>query len=224
MRNKPRWYSFLLVGLVLLLVSSCLIAGGCGHKTEVEEPKSGPLESPFSEIIPSAEDLFLSLFISPYRGDEYTLYYPDGRRLYSRGFGNESAWYSSLSDAPKPEAPSVMLSMGIYEYQDEEQATKRIQEEKTRRWYDESDTEFYAKLFGFPLEDIAGSVHFWKEPAVEEIQGKEEIFFRVGQYVGDYHIWVHDPPKLEDGYFMPPELHDLLESAVRKTIPKLRSL
>jgi hypothetical protein len=220
-RNKPKCYSILLIaGAVLLLVSSCLIDGGCWHNKEVEEPELGPLESPFSEIIPSAEDLF----ISPYYSSEETIYYSDGLIGYSRMFGNESASYSSLSDVPKPESPPVILSMLVYEYQDEGQAMKRIQEEKTRKWYDESDTEFYAKLFELPPEDITGHVVFWEEPTIEEIQGEEVIFFRIGQYVGNYQVHVHDPPELSDGYFMPPELHDLLESAVSKTISKLRSL
>ena len=78
MKNKPKWYSLLLIGLTLLLASSCMIAGGCGHKTEVEQPKLGPLESPFSEIIPTAEDLLIELFNLSYPYSERTIYYPDG--------------------------------------------------------------------------------------------------------------------------------------------------
>jgi len=222
---KTKSHSSLVVGLVLLLASLVVLTSGCGQKIEAEEPKLGPLESPFSEIIPSAEDLYLSLFISPYRSSEETIYYPDGLIGYSRMFGNESAWYSSFSDAPKPESPSVLLSMLIYEYQNEEQAKNRILEEKERKWHDESESEFYAKQLGLPLEDIAGRVIFWKEPAVEEVQGSEEIYFIVGRYVGNYELWVDNPPELEDGYFMPPTLSDLLwETAVQITIPRLRSL
>jgi hypothetical protein len=225
MKTKPKWHSILIRGLVLLLVSSCVVAGGCGYKTEVEEPELGPLESPFSAIIPSAEDLFIDLFFSPYHCYEETIYYPDGSIGYSRTFANEASSYTPLSDASKPESSSVLLSMLIYEYQNEEEATKRINEEKDSSLYKKSgDTEYYANLFGFSPEEIAGYVSFWKEPAVEEVQGEEVIFFRVGRYVGNYRITMDDPPELEDGYFMPPELHDLLEFAVNKTIPKLRSI
>lgn len=143
-------------------------------------------------------------------------------------FGNEAASYTPLSGEPKPGSPSALLSMGIYEYQNEEQAKKRILEEKQvhrrSRFYDESESEFYAKLFNLPLEDIAGRVIFWEEPYEEEVQGREEIYFRVGRYVGHYTLVVSDPPKLEDGYFMPPTLSDLLwDTAVQITIPRLRS-
>ncbi len=217
----------LIIGLLLvfLLASSVVLTSGCGQKTEVESPEVGPLESPFSEIIPTAEDLFIDLFNLSYSRSEETIYYPDGSIGYFRMFGNEAAGYTTLSGEPKPESPSVLLSMGIYEYQNEEQAKKRILEEKERRWYDESESEFYAKQFGLPLEDIAGRVIFWKEPYEEEVQGEERILFRVGRYVGDYILWGEAPPELEDGYFMPPTLSDLLwETAVQITIPRLRSL
>jgi len=213
------------VGLALLLASSVALWSGCGQKTEVESPEVGPLESPFSEIIPTAEDLFIDLFNLSYHRSEETIYYPDGSIGYFRMFGNEAASYTPLSGEPKPGSPSALLSMGIYEYQNEEQAKKRIFEEKERRWYDESESEFYAKLFKLPLEDSVGRVNFWREPAVEEVQGREGIYFRVGRYVGYYALWVDDPPKLEDRYFMPPTLSDLLwETAVQITIPRLRSL
>jgi hypothetical protein len=221
---KIKWRPLILTGLVVLLASFCVLAGGCGRKTQTEEPKFGPLYSPFSEIIPSAEDLSLSLFISPYRYAEDTMYRPDGVVIYSRTFGNESAWWSSLSDTPKPENPPVLLSMFIYKYQDEERAKNRIQEEKNGKLYDESDTEYYAKLFSFPLEDIAGHVIFWNEPAVKEVRGEEEVYFRIGQYVGCYSIHVDDPPELSDGYFIPIELHSLLEVAVKTTITRLRPI
>ncbi len=222
MKVKIYRHSILLVALFILLVSSCVIVGGCEYNTEVAEPKFGPLESPFNEIIPSAEDI---VFIPYYSSNENTLYSPDGLITYLRIYGNESASYIPLSGDKKPESPAVVLSMCIYEYQDDEQATKRIQEEKTRKWYDKSDSEFYTKYLGFPPDDIVGSVHFWKEPGDKEVQGEEVIIFRVGRYVGDYKIHMNDPPKLDDGYFMPPYMHDYLEFAVMKTnIPKIRSL
>ena len=225
MRGKIGRHPILLLGLVFLLASLVMLTSGCGQKTEVESPEVGPLESPFSEIIPTAEDLFIDLFNLSYSYSERTIYYPDGSVGYSRMFGNEAARYTPLSGEPKPEIPSVLLSMLIVEYQNEEQAKKRILEEKERRWYDESESEFYAKLYNLPLEDIVGRVNFWREPAVEEVQGREGIYFRVGRYVGYYALWVDDPPKLEDGYFMPPTLSDLLwETAVQITIPRLRSL
>jgi len=114
--------------------------------------------------------------------------------------------------------------MFIYTYQDEELAKKRIQEEKRGKLYNDSDTEYYAKLFSFSPEDIAGYVTFWKEPAVEQVQGEEKVSFRVGQYVGCYSVHLDDPPELSDGYFIPIELHSLLEVAVKTTIPRLRAI
>jgi len=115
--------------------------------------------------------------------------------------------------------------MDVYVYQNEGQAIERIHKEKGTSLYKKvGDTEYYAQILGFPPEDIAGYVSFWKEPAIQEVQGEEVIFFRVGQYVGWYSVHMDAPPKLEDGYFMPPELHDLLESAVKQTVPKLRSI
>ena len=74
------------------------------------------------------------------------------------------------------------------------------------------------------MEDIAGHVIFWKEPTVKEVQGEEKISFRVGRYVVDYSVHMDDPPELKDGYFMPPDLSDVLRNAVKTTIPKLRSI
>ena len=51
----------------------------------------------------------------------------------------------------------------------------------------------------------------------------ETISFRVGRYVGDYAVWVDDPPEIDDGFFMPLDVHDLLEIYVINTdISKLR--
>jgi hypothetical protein len=297
---KIKWHPLILTGLIVILASSCVLAGGCGRKTQTEEPKFGPLEPPFSEIIPSAEDLSLPLFTwtqveaipgeitmeqaldmqkqgkltwvmlpkslqqgllvlqpelaelykvaqvdsamsdtarwkhwsgaaqdfynSRYQYFEYTIYYTDSIIGYSRQFANESACRSLLPNTTKPESPSVVLSMLIYKYQDEEQAKKRIQRERRGRLYDESVTKLYTMLFGFPPEDIAGQVTFWKEPTYEQVQGEEKAFFRVGQYVGDYSFHVYDLPKDSDGYFMPSELHDLLAVAVTTTIPRLRAI
>ncbi len=119
----------------------------------------------------------------------------------------------------------MVLSLVIREYQDEEQSQKDIQEERKRKQYDKNLSEFYAKLTGLPSADVASHVIFWKETSYEQIQGEEEILFRVGRYVGDYSVHIDDPPELEDGFFIPPNLHDLLELALIKTdINKLRSL
>ncbi|MBA7616381.1 hypothetical protein ES703_23677 [subsurface metagenome] len=204
-----------------ILITLLLFFTGCqSSKTEpqvttpVGEPERRPLESPFDEIIPSAEDLF----ITPYHSSEETIYYPDGSVGHLRMFANESA-----STLDNKETPAAIFSMLIYDYLSDEQAMKRIQKEKDRRSYDDSDTGFYAKLVNFAPENIAGYVIFWKEPAVTEVQGEEVIFFRVGNYVGNYKVWLEDPPELKDGYFMPPDLHDSLIYAVQLTISRLRS-
>ena len=212
MRNKHKLYSILVIGLALLLVGLGMITEGCGHRREIEEPKLGPLEAPFSEIIPDCEDLYCQLYGFKTKAYEDTIYRPDGVIIHSRTFES--------SDVD----PDALLAMTIYDYPDEEAAKKYIHERKEVKWYDETDTEYYAMRFNFPPEDIAGYTIFWKEPIDEEYQGEEVIMFRVGHYVGHYEVWLNAPPKLEDGYFLPPELHDLLEMAVKKTIPKLRSI
>jgi hypothetical protein len=198
------------------LTSSCLIAAACGHKAEVEEPEIGPLESPFSEIIPSAEELLLLGTIVT----EGTTYYPDGSIAYGRTFANEAA---NRVDKVEGQVP-LLFNMLIYDYRDEEQARQHIQKESEKPLFDEYWTARYAELFGLPMEDIAVHIVFFNEPAVEWVQGEETIFFRVGRYVGAYSVHVDDPPELADGFFMPPELIDRLEVAVNETIPKLRSL
>lgn len=209
------------MGLLIALVSSCVVVEACWPKKEIAQPKLGSLESPFDEIIPPAEDLFFE----PYSRNEETIYHPGGLITYSRIYGNESASYNPLSGAEKPESPAVILALAIRAYQDEEQAKKCIREESKRKWYDKSLSESYARLLRLPSVDVAGHVIFWKEPSEEEVQGEEKILFRVGRYVGDYAVHTDNPPELKDGFFMPPDLHDLLEFAVMKTdIPKLRSL
>jgi hypothetical protein len=120
------------VGLLIVLVGSCVVVEACWPKEEIAQPKLGPLESPFDEIIPSAEDLFSE----PYSRSEETIYHPDGLITYSRIYGNESASYDTLSEAEKPESPAVILALAIRAYQDEEQAKKYIREEsKKKRYY-----------------------------------------------------------------------------------------
>jgi len=204
----------ILIVLNLLLVSLIILVTGCSKNTiETNQPKYGPLEPPFSEIIPSAGNLTLL----PYSVTEETIYHPDGLLTYIRLYGNEAASYTNLAGSDKPNYPAIVVSLAIRQYQDEEQAKKRIQEEIKRESYDKSLSESYAKLLALPLEDVACSVIFWKDPAVEEVQGEEEVCFRVGQYLGDYSVLMVPPPKLEDGYFMPPDWHDVLEFAAMMT-------
>lgn len=215
MGNKPRWCSISLLLLGLLLVSSCVIAGGYGNKTE-EETKLGPLEPPFTEIIPSAKELLFTGAVVT----EKTIYYTDGSIAYSRTFANEAA-----SQVDKTEGQvSLLFNMLIYDYSFEEEAGKRIQKERKKPLFDEYWTTHYAELFGLPIEDVVVHVVFFKEPDVEWVQGEETIFFRIGRYVGAYEVHVGDPPELTDGFIMPPELANRLEAAVNKTISKLRSL
>ncbi len=188
--------------------------------TPADEPERRPLESPFDKIIPSAEDLF----ITPYRSSQETIYYPDSSVGHIRTFANESACYSSLSDADKPESPSLVFSMIVYEYQDIEQASKRILKEKERKQYNDNDNELYATRVGLAPDNVAGYIIFWKEPSVEEIQGRETIFIRINDYVVNCEVWIDDPPELDDGYIIPPDLHDRLIFAVQIIKRNLESL
>jgi len=224
MRNKPKWYSILLLGLVLLLASSVALTNGCSPKAdEVEWTEVTTLESPFREIIPTGEDLRCLLYrLEPYRSDNETIYFSDGSITYYRFIGSQDCFRVRTDESKDYQA--LFLSMHIRDYQTEEQAIAHIQEEKEKSWYDESDTEYYAEVIGFPPEDIAGYEIFWTEPDIDEIQGKEEILFRVGRFVGEYSFQMNDPPELEDGYFIPLELHYLLQTAVKTTIPRLCSI
>jgi hypothetical protein len=211
----------LYVGLLIVLVCSCVVVEACWHEKEVTKPELGPLESPFNEIIPSAE----ALLLEPFSHNEETIYHPDGLITYSRVYENESASYTPLSGAEKSKSPAMVLSLVIRAYQNEEKAQKYIREESKRKWYDKSLSESYARLLELPSEDVVGHMIFWKEPGDDDVQGEEEILFRVGRYVGNYAVHIDNPPELEDGFFMPPDLHDLLEFALMKTdITKLRLL
>lgn len=219
-----RLLATLLVGLVLL-IAPVVLAGGCGHKTqktEIEPLHEKALESPFVEIIPTGQNLYIDSLLGAYRTSERTIYFSDGSILHSRIIGNEGSF--DVPDKSKA-LRSIVLAMRVYVYQNEGQAIERIHKEKESRFYKKvGDTEYYAKMLGLHPEEIAGYVCFWKEPHVQQVQGREVIFFRVGQYVGRYSVYMDDPPKLKDGYFMPPGLHDLLKSAVMQTTPQLRSL
>ena len=223
MRNKPKWYSILLLGLVFLLASSVVFTNGCSPNTdEVEWTERTTLEPPFSEIIPTGEDLRCLLYqLEPYRSDNETIYFSDGSITYSRFIGNEDCFHARTDEGNDYEA--LYLNMAIHDYQTEEQAIAHIQEEKEGSWYTKNDTEYYAIIIGLPPQDIAGYEIFWTEPGTDEVQGSEEIFFRVGRYVGDYQLHMTPPPELEDGYFIPLDLHYLLQTAVKTTIPRLRS-
>ena len=203
---------------VLALVGLSVIAGGCESEPEVEAPEIGPLEPPFSEIIPEDLGLF------SYSGHEKTYYYSNGEVEYTRTWGNRAAFSSQFSADEKPESPVVAFSLSIHAYLDEEQANSHIQKEKQKNSAEGTMTESYARPLGLPSEDVAWSVTFWKDPYVQEVQGKETILFRVGRYVGDYTVWVDDPPEIEDGFFMPLDVHDLLRVYVMNTdISKLRA-
>jgi len=221
MGHKPKLYLILLAGLVLLLASSVALAGGCSPNTDkVEWTETTTLEPPFNEIIPGGEDLCCLLYhLEPYTSRNETIYFSDGSITYSRMFANEAA-HQIPGEA---EGPSIMLSMLIYEYPNEEQAIERIHDERMSDLCNRSDIEYYAKRFQFPLEDIVGYGGTWKEPYRDEVQGEEVIFFRVGRYVGNYRLHMTDPPKIEDGYFLPLDLDYLLETAIKTTIPRLRS-
>lgn len=164
--NRNIFYLFLLLGSALLLVSSCVITLGCEHKTEIEAPESGPLVTPFSEIIPSAEDIFFST----YRCHEETIYYPDGLVGYMRIFANESACgVDKIEDLPPP----VVVDLFIYDYQNEEKATERILKEKKWKWYNDEDNEYFAALIELPPEDVACSIHFWTDPLRRKFKEKK---------------------------------------------------
>jgi hypothetical protein len=96
-------------GLLVALLSLCVVVGACWHEEEAVQPKLGPLESPFNEIIPSAE----ALLFEPFSRNEETIYHPDGVTTYSRIYGNESVSYSPLSGVEKPESPAMILSLAL---------------------------------------------------------------------------------------------------------------
>ena len=84
------------------------------------------------------------------------------------------------------------------------------------------NSEHLARRLGLPREDVARNVAFWKEPDVTV--GRETIVFRVGKYIGDYAVHMDNPPELEDGFFLPPDLSDLLAIYASGTdISRLRS-
>ena len=101
------WRKIIYTGLLLASVSSCVFVGGCEQEKEIVQPKRGPLQPPFSEVIPSAEDIFFE----PYSHTEETICHPDGTITYLRIYGNESASWHSLSGDEKPESPAVVLDL-----------------------------------------------------------------------------------------------------------------
>ena len=221
MRNKPKWYSILLLGLVFLLASSVVFTNGCSPNTdEVEWTEKTTLQPPFSEIIPTGEDLRCLLYrLEPYRSDNETIYFSDGSITYSRFIGNEDCFHARTDESEDYQA--LYLNMAIHDYQTEEQAIAHIQQEKS--WYTEDDAQYYSMVIGLPLDDFAGYQMFWTEPGSDEVKGREGILFRVGHFVGDYRVEMNDPPELKDGYFIPLDLHYLLQTAVRITTPRLCS-
>lgn len=203
------------------MASSLVLAAGCARGVDAQAFETGPLEAALVEILPTAEDLYIDLLFGACGTEEETTYFSDGLTLHSRFIGNEDSF--AVPDESKV-LKSVFLSMALYVYEDEARAIERIHEEKESRLYEKvGDTEYYAEMLGFPSEEVAGYDVFWEEPRVPRVQGEEVVFFRVGRYVGRYRVHVDDPPSLEDGHFIPPDLHELLKSAILQTIPKLRA-
>ena len=194
----------------VLLFSAILSTSGCNITETEGEPIVKPLESPYGEVIPTCEDLHCQLFYLKPEPYEHTIYRPDGAIVHSRMYESNDQ--------------QVLLSMSICEYPDEELAVQCIHDERIGPFCDKADIENYARRFQFPLEDIAGHVIFWKEPSDDGAKGREKILFRMGHHVGDYEVWLDSPPQLEDGYYIPLPFHDLLETAVDVTIPRLSSI
>jgi hypothetical protein len=204
-----RFFKVLLIIIIFTAVNTC-----CENDKKVELTFSGPLDPPFDEILPNADKLYIDLFFGEYRISEGTHHYSDGSRLHERFIGNEDSF--TVPDENIELAP-VSLVMSICVYPNEGQASKAIQEEKRSKWWNENRNEYYAKWIELPAEDIVGYTHFWKEPGDNPIQGNEEVYFRVGQFVGHYSVSLDNPPFIMDGYIMPRNLSDLLEAAIRKT-------
>ena len=93
------------------------LGAACEQSAEqVEPPVSGPLEPPFSEIIPESLGLY-----SSYVGEETTSY-SSGLVTHSRYWGNRAAFPYRFPEDKKPQGSAVTFILAIREYQDEELA------------------------------------------------------------------------------------------------------
>jgi hypothetical protein len=207
-------YLPILLAVLTLITVTAAINASCEKESKVESTYSGPLEPPFNEILPTAKNLNIDLFLGGYRTSEYAQYCSDGSKLHWRFIGNEDSF--TVPDE-NIEVNPVYLVMSIRVYPNEEQALEAIQEEKHSKRWNENRNEYYAKWIELPAEDIVGYTHFWKEPGDNPIQGREEMYFRIEQYVCRYSVELDNPPRLEDGCFIPPYLIDLLKFAVWET-------
>jgi len=226
---KPLYKEAITVVCIALFFTTPLWGSGICPYEPTEMPTiEYSIEPPFSEIIPNSEDLLLN---NPFYNLDYcyfkeiteaTIYYPDGSIGYYRMFANEAACNTSSFNEVEPEDEEVLLSMKISIYQDEEQAAEVLKEERLRSYYDKNTSEFYSTIYNLPLEDIVSHDHFWQEPYEEIVQGVADIFFKIGNYVGNCKIWINEPPKLDDGYFIPPSLSSCLENAAMITISRIR--
>ena len=234
MRKKPRWYSILVVGLVLLLAASVVLTSGCEQKTEVESPAVGPLESPFGEIIPTREDItnfYNGLEVAP--GHE--------RPEIDVAVVEEYTWSSSEGDVTYHhrvcvvEAEKLKTDMYIAIYPNETEANEYFQNRV--EGYKSVASAPCRDRFEFAPDDALGYTYetdrWANHGPSEEDWLVDGIIFRVGHYVAHYEFTLHDPPINIPGptslsasgiYYLPLHLYMMLNWPVETTIPKLRSI
>lgn len=183
-------------------------------------PVSGPLESPFDEIIPEDLGLF------SYSGSEETTHHTSGIVSHSRSWGNRAAFASRFPEDEKPQGGSVVFMLVINAYQDEEQAQEYLQEQIRKRSSVLMDSAWIAWNLELLPGDVIWYMQFWREPGEDVVIGEERILFRVGKYVGNYLANVDDPPgDDEDGFYMDIDVSNLLHAYVANTdVARLRSL
>jgi len=230
MRSKLKWYSFLLVGLLLLLASLVVLTSGCSHQAD---EVSKPLEPPFSEIIPTREDIALY-----YDGLEVA----EGSERPSIDvvLVEESTWSLSSNGAIihdrvcTAEDDEVEIKMRIFAYEDETQAIEGFQGMVERNAF--PNMPYRDWLEPTPDDALAYTVETldWQFHGPSEKDWvMDGILFRVGRYIGRYEITEYDPPASPPGptslsasgiYFLSFHLKLMLDWAVETTIPKLRSI
>ncbi len=218
-------YSILLIGLVFLLASSVVLTSGCSHKTS---EVSKPLEPPFSEIIPTREDVALY-----YNGLEVAEGYEspsiDVALVEESTYSGNTTCYKRVYTAEDDE---VEIKMLITAYQNEIKAIKGFQE--TVEWHSNFSSMPYNDRLE-PTPDDALYYTFetddWQYhgPSAEDWVC-DGIIFRVGRYVGCYEVTEYDPPISPPGpaslsasgiYYLSLHLKLMLQWAVETTIPKL---